>query len=209
MHVLFINPGLAMGGAEQSLFLLLQGLRAHNVEATVALFGDEPFRNRLLAIAVPTVYVRSSGWLRSATRYQLSGALLRVAALVTAGLPTTVSLAALARQTKADIIHTNGLKAHLLGGLAPRSSSICVIFCQGTTRARYCAGQHSTCPRLCSPTPTPWPLLYGPKIAAAPASSGFITRWTWVVSALACQGAASGRNLGWARMCLWSVAWVI
>jgi len=128
MRVLFVNPGLAMGGAEPSLLLLLQGLQAYGVEATVALFGDGPFRNQLSAIAVPTVCVRSSGWLRSATRYQLSGALLRVAALVTAGLPTTVSLAALARRTKADLIHTNGLKAHLLGGLAGRMIGTPVVW---------------------------------------------------------------------------------
>jgi len=128
LRVLFVNPGLAMGGAEQSLLLLLQGLQAHGVEATVALFGDGPFRDRLSALAVDTVYVRSSRWLRSASRYRLSGALLRVAALVMAGLPTTVSLAALAHQTRADIIHSNGLKAHLLAGLAGRMIGTPVIW---------------------------------------------------------------------------------
>ncbi len=48
MRVLFVNPGLVMGGAEQSLLLLLQGLQAYGVEATVALFGDGPFREPTL-----------------------------------------------------------------------------------------------------------------------------------------------------------------
>jgi len=128
LRVLFVNPGLAMGGAEQSLLLLLQGLQAHGVEATVALFGDGPFRHRLSALAVPTVCVSPPGWLRHATRYELAGAVFRVAALVTAGLPTAVSLAALARQTQADLIHTNGLKAHLLAGLAGRMVGIPVVW---------------------------------------------------------------------------------
>lgn len=128
LRVLFVNPGLAMGGAEQSLLLLLQGLRAHGVEATIALFGDGPFRDHLASLNVPTVYIRPPGWLRSATRYQMAGASLRVITLALGGLPTTVSLAALARQTKVDLIHTNGLKAHLLAGLAGRLVGIPVVW---------------------------------------------------------------------------------
>ena len=128
MRVLFVNPGRAIGGAEQNLLLLVQGLRRHRVEATVALFGDGPCRDRLSALGFPTVCVTPPGLVRRATRYQLSGAPVRAAVLVAAGLPTALRLAALARRVEADLIHTNGIKAHLLAGLAGRLAGVPVVW---------------------------------------------------------------------------------
>jgi glycosyltransferase involved in cell wall biosynthesis len=117
-RVLFVNPGRALGGAEHSLLLLLQGLPACGVEAEVALFGDGPFRERLSALGIPTVDVPLPRWTRAAGRYRLPGGPVGGAALMAGGLPAALRLAAAARQAGADLIHTNGMKAHLLGGLA-------------------------------------------------------------------------------------------
>jgi glycosyltransferase involved in cell wall biosynthesis len=126
-RVLFVNPGLAMGGAEQSLLLLLEGLRAHGLEATVALFGEGPFRDRLSALGFSIVCVAPPGVVRRMTRYG-PGASLQAAALGVAGIPTAVRLAALARRIRADLIHTNGLKAHLLAGVAGRMIDTPVVW---------------------------------------------------------------------------------
>jgi glycosyltransferase involved in cell wall biosynthesis len=117
-RVLFVNPGRALGGAEHSLLLLLRGLQASGVEAEVALFGDGPFRDRLSALGVRTVDVALPQWARTAGRYRLPGGPVGGAALVAGSLPAALRLAAVARRTGADVIHTNGTKAHLLGGLA-------------------------------------------------------------------------------------------
>jgi glycosyltransferase involved in cell wall biosynthesis len=45
-----------------------------------------------------------------------------------ASLPIAFRLAAVARRAKADVIHTNGMKAHLLGGLAGRLAGVPVLW---------------------------------------------------------------------------------
>ena len=127
-RVLFVNPGRALGGAEQSLLLLVQGLRARSIEANVAVFGKGPFRDRLSALGIPTVDVPLPRWARAAGRYRLPGGPVGGAALMAGSLPAAVRLAAAARQAGADVIHTNGMKAHLLGGLAGRLVRVPVIW---------------------------------------------------------------------------------
>jgi glycosyltransferase involved in cell wall biosynthesis len=128
MRVLFVNPGRALGGAEHSLLLLLQGLRARSIEANVAVFGKGLFRDRLSALGFPTVNVALPRWTRAVGRYRLPGGPFRGAALMAGSLPVALRLAAAARQAGADLIHTNGMKAHLLGGLAGRLVRVPVIW---------------------------------------------------------------------------------
>ncbi len=127
-RVLFVNPGRALGGAEHSLLLLLQGLRARSIEANVVVFGNGPFRDRLAAHGIPTVDVALPRWARAAGRYQLPGGPVGGAALMAGSLPAALRLAVAACQAKADVIHTNGMKAHLLGGLAGRLARVPVIW---------------------------------------------------------------------------------
>ena len=127
-RVLFVNPGCALGGAEHSLLLLLQGVRGRSIEANVAVFGKGPFRDRLSALGIPMVDVALSRWTRAAGRYQLPGGPVGGAALMAGSLPAALRLAAAARRLGADIIHTNGMKAHLLGGLAGRLVQVPVIW---------------------------------------------------------------------------------
>jgi len=117
-----------LGGAEHSLLLLLQGVRAGGIEASVAVFGEGPFRDRLLALGIPPVDVELPRWTRAAGRYRLPGGPVGGAALVAGSLPAALRLAAATRKAKADLIHTNGMKAHLLGGLAGRLIRVPVIW---------------------------------------------------------------------------------
>ena len=127
-RVLFVNPGCALGGAEHSLLLLLQGVRGRSIEPNVAVFGKGPFRDRLSALGIPMVDVALSRWTRAAGRYKLPGGPVGGAALMARSLPAALRLAAAARRVGADIIHTNGMKAHLLGGLAGRLVQVPVIW---------------------------------------------------------------------------------
>ena len=126
-RVLFVNPGRALGGAEHSLLLLLQGAPS-GIEANVAVFGRGPFRDRLSAIGIPTVELPLPRWTRAVGRYRLPGGPVGGAALLAGGLPAALRLAAAARRAGADLIHTNGMKAHLLGGLAGRLVRVPVIW---------------------------------------------------------------------------------
>ncbi len=119
LRVLFVNPGRDLGGAEQSLLLLIEALRSRSVEITVALFGEGPLRARLASLGIGTAILNLPAAVRRTSRYR-SLRFLQTAALTVRALPGTLSLAGLARRVKADIIHSNGLKAHMLAGLAGR-----------------------------------------------------------------------------------------
>jgi glycosyltransferase involved in cell wall biosynthesis len=114
-----VNPGRDLGGAERSLLLLLGLLRANGVDPTVGLFADGPFAVRLAALGIPTVRLDVAGAVRQASRYRVQG-FFGTALLSFQALPAVVQLARLARRLDVDVVHTNGLKAHLLGGLAGR-----------------------------------------------------------------------------------------
>ncbi len=125
-RVLFVNAGHELGGAEQSLLLLLGGLQGRGVETAVVLFGDGPLRGRLRVLGIETTVVEPALGVRRVGRYRLAGPL--AGATVAAGLPAALRLAAEARRVKADVIHTNGMKAHLLGGLAGRLVRVPVVW---------------------------------------------------------------------------------
>ena len=119
LRVLFVNPGRDLGGAERSLLLLLRWLRANGVDPTVGLFADGPFAVRVGALGIPTVILDLAGAVRQASRYRAPG-FFGTALLSFQALPAVVRLARLVRRLDVDVVHTNGLKAHLLGGLAGR-----------------------------------------------------------------------------------------
>ena len=121
LRVLFINPGRELGGAELSLLLLLEALRERDVDPTVALFGDGPFAARLVSQTIATVFLDVPDAVRRASsRYPPSRGLGATAGLAARSLPSVARLAALVRRGGHHLVHTNGLKAHLLGGLAGR-----------------------------------------------------------------------------------------
>jgi glycosyltransferase involved in cell wall biosynthesis len=126
MRVLYLNPGVGLGGAEHSLLLLLAALRERGIDPVVVDFGAGPFRERLTALKVRSHELGVPALLRRGSRYRVPA--LRVLMLIAAGAPVVVRLARLIREERVDLIHTNGLKAHLLGGLAGRLEGIPVVW---------------------------------------------------------------------------------
>ncbi len=119
-RVLFVNPGRELGGAEHSLLLLLGALPGLGVEPTVAVFGDGAFQSALAWLDVPTVVLDVPERLRRASRYALPSRLVGAGLLATTAISSALRLATLTKQLKADLLHSNGLKAHVLAGLAGR-----------------------------------------------------------------------------------------
>src|SRR4051812_12861855 len=118
MHVLFVNPGLDLGGAEHSLLLLLCKLRDRGSRCSIVLFGEGSFQRRLQALDFQTILLPLSRVVRRGTRYRTTR--LQTARMLIAGAPATLRLAAIIRREGADVVHTNGAKAHLLAGAAGR-----------------------------------------------------------------------------------------
>ena len=126
-RVLFVNPGGALGGAEHTLLLLVRGLRMRGIDVSVALLGDGPLRGHLNALGVSSVTVPTAECFRRAGRYGRPGSWRSVASAAGA-LPIVFRVARLARRLRMDLIHTNGTKAHLVGGLAGRISRVPVVW---------------------------------------------------------------------------------
>ena len=131
VKVLFLNPIGTLGGAEHGLLDLIASLRkaAPELNLEVLALEDGPLVSEAAAlgartdvIPLPDVLARlgESGtdpdgngpWLRNA----------RAAAALALWLPR---FAALLRRRRPDVLHSNGLKTHLLGALAkPRESAL-------------------------------------------------------------------------------------
>jgi glycosyltransferase involved in cell wall biosynthesis len=129
MKVVYISPVGVVGGAERVLLTLIDALAACNseVEPVVVTLADGPLVLELRKRNVETVVVPLSGGLQGLG--DSGGRGFRMATKLLMALPAlarTISrLAAVVRSQKPDIIHTNGIKAHLLGCLvAPRGVSV-------------------------------------------------------------------------------------
>ena len=127
MRILFVTPSGALGGAEHNLLLLAAALRERGVDVSVALFADGPLRERLAAVGARTVLLSPPSRVRRAGRYAPLDLCSSVVASA-AGLPTVLRIARLARQIGADVLHTNGTKAHIIGGIAGRLARVPVVW---------------------------------------------------------------------------------
>jgi glycosyltransferase involved in cell wall biosynthesis len=128
LRVLFVNAGTVVGGAEHSLLLLLGALQQAGVSTHVALLEDGSFRERLLTLGTPHTVVHLPDRVRRAGRYDVGSSASQRAMLIAMGLPAAWRLARLARKHRVHVIHTNGMKSHLLGGLAGRISGVPVVW---------------------------------------------------------------------------------
>lgn len=127
MKIVYLNPSGQLGGAEVSLLDMLASLRAARAEWSLSLVisEDGPLRARAEALGVQTIvlaFPRSLARLGDASlggtagnsrrRLALYGELLAAAPAVALYVRR---LRRLLRQLAPNIIHTNGLKMHLLG----------------------------------------------------------------------------------------------
>lgn len=114
-RVLFLNPTSQLGGAEYSLLDLAASLDRGRFSPFIACLGDGPLLEAAEARGIPTTSLDLPGGFASLSlKGRRSGPLaLAVSAMSAAPIARRIrQLAARAR-----IVHTNGNKAHVLGGL--------------------------------------------------------------------------------------------
>jgi glycosyltransferase involved in cell wall biosynthesis len=124
MRVLYVNPGAELGGSERSLLDLLASFQ-HSllaVEKKLVLFADGELARLVRGLGIEVEILglpseletlgESSGGSNWAGR--IPGALR--AAL--ASLPTLRAIRRSAKEFRAELVHTNGTKAHVLAALA-------------------------------------------------------------------------------------------
>ncbi|TAM73608.1 glycosyltransferase family 1 protein [bacterium] len=122
LRVAFIDQtGADAGGAEESLTLLLRHLPG-DIDPLVVLFQEGAYAARLRALGLRVTVMPVSGGIAGSTREhpRLSGAL---------GVPgAALRLAERLRREHIDVVHTNTLKAHVVGACAARLAGVpCVV----------------------------------------------------------------------------------
>lgn len=132
MRVVFLNPSGAIGGGERSLLNLIESLRlaSQNVEPRLVVLGDGPLVKAANAAAIPTRVVplpaRLAGLGDSGARGRGLRGLVSLAGRAVSAGPAAAGfsrrLGGVIRAERPDVVHTNGLKAHLLAAVAvPRA----------------------------------------------------------------------------------------
>lgn len=124
LRVAFINPSGAIGGAERSLLLLLEQIDRRRIAPVVYCGFAGPLVDECAAIDVPA-RVAPLGSAERLSRFggDRMGGMRRVRCQVNGAYAMAFATAALARVLRADrphLIHTNGIKAHLIGGACGR-----------------------------------------------------------------------------------------
>ncbi len=118
MRVTFVDQsGDAIGGAEESLAQLLAHLPA-DIEPHALLFGDGAFSRRLRELGIPTTSLHLPRAFMEATRERPAAP--GAAFLPVAAFEVTKAL----RAARPDIVYTNTVKAHLLGGIGARAIGV-------------------------------------------------------------------------------------
>lgn len=121
MKVLFVSPAAGLGGAERCLLDCVAALHEHGgVQAEVLALADGPLLEKARALGARTQVVQAPANLallgESGSSSDSGGALLGLFAAP--GLLRFLSdLRGAIASARADVIHSNGMKAHLLAGL--------------------------------------------------------------------------------------------
>lgn len=120
MRVAFVDQaGDAAGGAEHSLALLLGALPA-DVEPHVVLFGDGAYAASLRERGLPVTVAALPAAVMATTRERPGRGLATAPGAI-------LSLARTLRGLGADLVHTNTVKAHVLGAPAARLAGLPVV----------------------------------------------------------------------------------
>ena len=121
MKVLFINPIGELGGAERSLLDSIWSLRRHNpaLEMELLSFAPGPLTSAATDLGIPAqVLVLPKKLQQLGESLPIPEALLKSIARTPAALAFAARLRRLLARSGADVLHTNGMKAHVLTALA-------------------------------------------------------------------------------------------
>jgi glycosyltransferase involved in cell wall biosynthesis len=132
VRIVFLNPGAELGGAETALLDLLAAVREARPTWTMTLVtsAEGPLVARAAALGVPSIPLTFPKSLASlgewGSRGSVAGRLQLGAALGRASVPTMRYVSRLRRhlaELAPDVVHTNGLKMHLLGARARQNGA--------------------------------------------------------------------------------------
>ena len=116
-QILFINPAGYVGGAEKSLTDLVTGLPHERFQPLVVTLGPGPLAGELNQLGIESREILLHPAILNLSRGRGKNRWLTLPGLPFLVIPTLNRLLRLIREESIDLIHTNGLKAHLLACL--------------------------------------------------------------------------------------------
>lgn len=141
MRVLFLSPAAGLGGAERCLLDCVAALHEHGgVQAEVLALSDGPLLGKARELGARTRVVQAPRNLallgESGTRADSGGVLLGLASSAPSLVRFVAELRKAIATAKPDVIHSNGMKAHLLAGLLAPARARLVIHLHDFVSAR-------------------------------------------------------------------------
>lgn len=128
LRVALVNHVARMGGGEHALLSIVERLDRRSVEPVAVLGEHGPFGDRLRAAGVEVVVHPLDRSVIDRRKEALGPAGLANPVVLTRSLRAVWALARLLRRRRVEVVHTNSLKAHVLGGLAGRLAGIPVVW---------------------------------------------------------------------------------
>jgi len=126
--ILYVSPSANIGGAERSLLELIRALPRDRFEPSLLLPADGPMaRAGGIAGARVTLMKWPSAIIRTGRERTILNRLLALIGPILL-IPVVARIARQIRRERIDLVHTNGTKAHLGGGLAARLTGVPVVW---------------------------------------------------------------------------------
>ncbi len=126
--ILFVDHTAQMGGGEIALLRLVTGLDRRRYRPSVLVFADGPLRSALAAAGVPVQVLPLDDAVGNTRKESLGVRGLLSPGRAWASIRFVRRLAAAVRASGAAVVHTNSLKADVLGGLAGRWAGVPVVW---------------------------------------------------------------------------------
>lgn len=128
LRVALVSHTARLGGAEFSLLSIAEHVDRRSVELVVVLGEDGPLAERLRALSVAVVVHRLDRSVVDRRKDALGAAGLAHPLVLARAGRAVAGLARLLREREIDVVYTNTLKAHVLGGLAGRLARARVVW---------------------------------------------------------------------------------
>lgn len=128
LRVVLVDHTARMGGAEWSLLRLVERYDPAEVHATVVLGEEGPLAERLRLAGVAVAVCPLDPRIRERRKGSLTGRGLAGPRSLALAVVAVLRLRRVFRELDAQVVHTNSLKAHLLGGIAGRLAGARVLW---------------------------------------------------------------------------------
>lgn len=128
LRVALVNQVARLGGAEFSLLSIAEHIDRRSGELVVVLGEDGPLVERLREIGVEVVIHPLDRSVLDRRKDALGPGVLAHPLVLARACRAVTGLARLFRAREIDVVHTNNLKAHVLGGLAGRLAGARVVW---------------------------------------------------------------------------------